>query len=292
MNPVIINLAILLVGTSIAAYTDYKSGIVPDKLSHFMIISGVILAPIVYNDLLFVYGVAAVVFGLGFAMYSFGQLGGGDVKLFTAIALLVPFYPEIMQPVVRAIGISPALPVYPFIGSVFILAGLIGPMFVIPIRTHFRLIKNKNKIPDFSKKVRKGFLLVFVLIPLLILWFSLAPAFIVIFIPMGITISLLPFKEDMIRLFYSEKKLITELNDDDVLALEEIDEEMKEDLGLWRKTFTPPELEKIKKKAEEKNYEEIKVCENLPIFVPYILLAILINLFFGDAFFYLVRITV
>lgn len=292
MNPMIINLAILLIGTSIAAYTDYKSGIVPDKLSHFMIISGVILAPIVYTDLLFVYGVAAIVFGLGFAMYSFGQLGGGDVKLFTAIALLVPYYPKVMQPIVGYIGISPTLPVYPFIGSVFILAGLIGPMFIIPLKNHYKLFKNKDKVPKFSKKIRRGLILILILIPLLILWFSLAPAFIVIFIPMGVTMALLPFKEDMIRLFYSEEKFIKDLNDDDVLALEEIDEKIKEDLNLWRKTFTPPELKKIKKKAEEKGYEKIKVCENLPIFVPYILLAILVNLFLGDAFFYLVRLTI
>lgn len=292
MNPMIINLVILLIGTSIAAYTDYKSGIVPDKLSHFMIISGVILAPIVYTDLLFVYGVAAIVFGLGFAMYSFGQLGGGDVKLFTAIALLVPYYPKVMQPIVGYIGISPTLPVYPFIGSVFILAGLIGPMFIIPLKNHYKLFKNKDKVPKFSKKIRRGLILILILIPLLILWFSLAPAFIVIFIPMGVTMALLPFKEDMIRLFYSEEKFIKDLNDDDVLALEEIDEKIKEDLNLWRKTFTPPELKKIKKKAEEKGYEKIKVCENLPIFVPYILLAILVNLFLGDAFFYLVRLTI
>jgi len=287
-----INLAILIIGTGIAAYTDYKTGIVPDKLSHFMIASGAILAPIVYNDLIFVYGVAAAVFGLGFLMYSFGQIGGGDVKLFTAIALLVPYYPEVMKPLAEYIGINPVSPVYPFVGSIFILAGIIGPMFAVSIKSHYRIFKNKHKIDNFSGKVRKGILLGMLLIPFLVLWAYLTPAFLVLFIPMAITLSLIPFKDDMVRIFYSVEKPISELNDDDVLALEGIEEQKKEDLGLWRKTFTPPELKKVKKKAEEKGYEKVLVCENLPVFVPYIFIALLISLIFGDAFFYLVQATI
>jgi len=285
----VINLAILVIGTGIAAYTDYKTGIVPDKLSHFMIASGAILAPIVYSDLIFVYGVAAAVFGLGFFLYSFGQIGGGDVKLFTAIALLVPYYPEVMRPLAEYIGVNPVDPVYPFVGSIFILAGLIGPMFAVSIKSHYRIFKNKGKIENFSKKFSKGLILALVILPFLVLWVYLTPAFLVLFIPMGITLSLIPFKDDMVRIFYSVEKPIAELNDDDVLALEGIEEQKKQDLGLWRKTFTPPELEKIKKRAEEKNYEKVLVCEDLPKFVPYIFIALLISLIFGDAFFYLLQ---
>ncbi len=292
MDPIIINLLIVVIGTGIAAYTDYKSSIIPDKLSHFMIASGIILAPIVHNNLLFIYSVAAIVFGIGFAMYSFGQIGGGDVKLFTAIALLVPYYPDIMKPIAESIGINPAIPVYPFVGSVFILSGIIGPMFAISIQNHYKIFKKKNEIEEYSRKIKKGLLFAALLTPLLLIWIYMSIAFLFLFIPMAITVSLIPFKEDMIDLFYSVKKPIKDLNDDDVLALEQISEEKQEELGLWRKTFTSPELKNIKKKAEESNYEKVPVCEDLPIFVPYIFLALLISLVIGDAFLYLVRVTI
>lgn len=292
MNLMMINLAIAIIGTGISAYWDYKKGIVPDKLSHSMIILGAVLAPFIFNDLIFVYGLAAAVFGLGFLFYSFGQLGGGDVKLFTAIALLIPYYPETLIRAVSSIGIQPALPVYPFVASVFVFAGIIGPMFFISLSYHKKIRELKSEIKEFKSKNRKGLIFAVLVAPFAAFWLTLSPGFLIIFLPMALTLYLVPFKEDIIRLLYTREKSIEDLNDDDVLALEEIEEGKKDDLGLWRKTFTEFELSRVKERAEEKDYDKVKVCEDLPKFVPYIFVSLIANLVLGDVFFYIVTSTV
>lgn len=289
MKLILINIAIALIGTGIAGYWDYKTGIVPDKLSHLMIIAGAIMVPFVYPDFIPVYGLAAAVFGIGFILYSLGQLGGGDVKLFTALALLLPYYPSYLSSIVSTVGINPAIPIYPFVGSLFLLAGIIGPMFLGSIKYHRKIRSRKESIDEFKSKNRKGILLVMVLAPLAVFWSYMSLGFLLLFIPMGLTLYLIPFKDDIIQLFYSTEKEVDELDDDDVLALEDIEEEKKEDLGLWRKTFTSRELDSIKQKANEESYDNIQVCEDLPRFVPYIFVSLTLNLIFGDVFLYLLK---
>lgn len=292
MNPIIINLAILIVGTGIAAYWDQKTGVVPDKLSHVMIILGIVLVPLTFPEqMLTTYALGAIVFGIGFLLYSFGQIGGGDVKLFTAISLLIPFYPEILVNTLPSIGINPVIPVYPFVASVFVFAGIIGPMFVSSLKFHIKIREKKKEIENFQTKMKKGLLLSSLVIPMVVIWGFFSLGFLVLFIPMAITLSLIPFKNDIVRVFYSEKKNIQELNDDDVLALENIEEEKKDELGLWRKTFTPPEIRKIKEKAKEKEYEEIKVCEGMTRFVPYLFISLIANLAFGDVLLFIIKFT-
>lgn len=292
MNTIMINLAIAIVGTGAAAYWDHKTGVVPDKLSHIMIILAAVLVPLTFpGKILTTYALGVIVFGIGFLLYSFGQIGGGDVKLFTAISLLIPFYPEILTRILPFFGIEPVIPVYPFVASVFVFAGIIGPMFISSLKFHLKIRKKKKKIKSFQSKLKKGLILSSLVIPLAVIWGFFSLGFLVLFIPMAITLSLIPFKEDIVRIFYSEEKNIQELDDDDVLALEDIEEKKKDELGLWRKTFTPPEIRKIKKKAEEKGYETIKVCEGMTRFVPYLFISLIANLLVGDVLLFLIKIT-
>lgn len=291
MDLITINIFIAVIGTGIAAYWDYKTGIVPDKLSHAMIISGAALAPLVFTDLLYVYGVAALIFALGYVMYIFGQIGGGDVKLFTALSLLIPIYPEKLAGLIKSIGINPVSPNYPFAASVFIFAGVVGYMLIISLIYHKKIWNRRSEVEEFRKKLKKGILFSLITLPLAAFWVTISPGFLFLVIPLAISISLLPFKEDMIKLFHGRKKEIQELDEDDVIALEEVGDEKKESLGIWRRTLTNPELLKIKKKAEEQGFKEIVVCEDLPRFVPYIFLSLVLNLVFGDAFLYMIKLT-
>jgi len=79
---------ILLIGTALGAITDTRTGYIYDWITYPMIALGVILALIQqqWNNLIF----GAVIFAVLFIAYYFGKLGGGDVKLFAAIALLNP----------------------------------------------------------------------------------------------------------------------------------------------------------------------------------------------------------
>lgn len=284
---------IAIAGTLYGAYTDYKTGYVSDLVTHSMMALGVFLVLLTYpiNQALQVFAVAAAVFAVGFLMYCFGQVGGGDVKLFAALALLVPVYPaETMKGITQAIGITPAVPPYPFILSVFILFSILF-MSVISFAYIGKIRKRKGKIKDFGKKSRKGIMWGIALLPLAALWLLqmsriaqplFAACIFLIFVPIAASLFIIPFKEDIIRLFFAQKKEIAKLDDDDVLALELIDERTKKKLGLWRKTFTNTELNKIKALAKKLGIKTITVCENMPRAVPYIFAALIVNLIFGD----------
>ncbi|MCX6801453.1 MAG: A24 family peptidase [Candidatus Diapherotrites archaeon] len=79
----------LLIGTLAGAITDAKSGYIYDWITVPMILFGALISIFFgqWNNLL----VGAAVFAALYISYWLGKIGGGDVKIFTAIALLNPF---------------------------------------------------------------------------------------------------------------------------------------------------------------------------------------------------------
>ena len=90
---------IAIIACLYASYTDLKSGIIQNKLTFSLIGLGIILNAVyalMINNIWFVIiGVifTAVIFALGYIFWKLGAWAGGDVKLFTALAALLPFYP-------------------------------------------------------------------------------------------------------------------------------------------------------------------------------------------------------
>ena len=81
---------ILFAGLLLASYTDLKKGIISDKLNYALAGLGIVLTALEFNWLNFVIPVIVFVF---FAfVYYLGKIGGGDVKLFTAVSFLFPVY--------------------------------------------------------------------------------------------------------------------------------------------------------------------------------------------------------
>lgn len=86
-----------------ASYTDLKSGIIPNKLTFPLIGVGIVLNGfygfatgniwLIISTLI----VTALIFVLGYVFWKLGAWAGGDVKLFTALAALLPFYPAIIN---------------------------------------------------------------------------------------------------------------------------------------------------------------------------------------------------
>jgi|GEM_PF-474264 len=277
-----------LIGTAILAYTDLKTTYMPDIYTHSMLLIGIAWVLFFNSNPIPVLIIALVTFAILFLMYLFGQIGGGDVKLFTALALLIPYFPTSITPIINLIGIHPITnsPI-PFVFSVFLLAGLIGPMFFISIWYFVKLFKIKNKVKEYNKKIIKSIILIILTLPFIYYFFIFSKGFVIIFIPILTSFLILPFKNDVLKHFSMKKKKIKELNDDDVIALEFISKTMKTKLGLWRKTFTSPELKKIKAKAKKTGLKEIKVYDYLPQFGPFILISLILNLLLGDFLIYL-----
>ncbi len=115
-----ISIIIALVACIYASYTDFKDGIIQNKLTFPLIAIGIILNGIYVfttsNILLFIECVivTGIIFILGYVFWKMGAWAGGDVKLFTGLAALIPFY---------AIPFYPTLVSYQILGLQFPLVG-------------------------------------------------------------------------------------------------------------------------------------------------------------------------
>lgn len=97
MSGMEIPLFISLIFTSLAAYTDIRRKIIPNKITYPMIAFGIIyhgVSGAVRGEIweIFAGALGAIAaFILGIALYSIGGWAGGDVKLFTGLGALLPF---------------------------------------------------------------------------------------------------------------------------------------------------------------------------------------------------------
>jgi Flp pilus assembly protein protease CpaA len=278
--------AIAVIGCGIGAYTDYKTGYVPDKLNYSLLALGAILVflRMSFESALQVYGVAFVIFLIGFIAYLFGQFGGGDVKFFAAVYLLIPRYPEFLS---NFSPVTPFTPPYPFVLSLFFSAAVIA-VFFVSFSYFKKLYRDRKQIPDLKEKVFHGLINSFFVVPLLVLWVYLKKEMLLIGIPLVMGSFLLAFKEEIMSRYVVITKKVSELNDDDVLALELMTEKQKKQLGISnRRTFLDMELKKLKEKALEEGVTEVPVNEYLPRFMPFVFASMVLNLVFGDAFLWL-----
>ncbi|MEG3224703.1 MAG: hypothetical protein BME94_04010 [Methanobacteriales archaeon Met13] len=94
---------IAIVACLYASYTDMTRGIIPNKLTFPLIGIGIVLngfyAFLIGNPWYFMAGliITGIIFALGYLFWKLGAWAGGDVKLFTALAALIPFYPALIS---------------------------------------------------------------------------------------------------------------------------------------------------------------------------------------------------
>jgi preflagellin peptidase FlaK len=102
-----------------ASYSDLKRGIIPNKLTFPLIAIGIVLNGIyafMIGEFLFILVcvvVTGVIFGLGYLFWKMGAWAGGDVKLFTALAALIPFNPLLVSYQIFQVPF-PVEGIYPF----------------------------------------------------------------------------------------------------------------------------------------------------------------------------------
>lgn len=130
VNIPLITIIIAVVACIYASYSDLKVGLIKNKLTFPLIAIGIILNGIYVlftNDIfLFLEGcfVTGLVFVIGYVFWKMGAWAGGDVKLFTAVAALIPFYATSYYPTVVTYQILgwqfPLLSLYQFPFTVII----------------------------------------------------------------------------------------------------------------------------------------------------------------------------
>lgn len=135
---------------AIASYTDLKKRTVSNKITYSMIALGMVISlafSVIQNNYSIIYYsifATAATFILGYILWKIGVWAGGDVKLFTGVAALNPFNPNILLTLgIVAIPLfkSSAHPIFPltlFIFSIF------SMMPVAMIMAAKELIKQKT----------------------------------------------------------------------------------------------------------------------------------------------------
>ena len=92
----IILLSTAFIGSTLAAIWDLKTTEIPDKIPYAMIVVALVLFGIQsylswnYWPILKSLAVGLSLLGFGFLMYYFGQWGGGDAKVLSAMGFLLP----------------------------------------------------------------------------------------------------------------------------------------------------------------------------------------------------------
>ncbi len=100
-NYLYISLAIIFL--AILSHTDIKERTAPPFFTHGMLILGLTLHLVQSavtsnpNPILYSSSVALAMFSISYAIYLMGGWAGGDVKLFTALGALLPYYGTISQ---------------------------------------------------------------------------------------------------------------------------------------------------------------------------------------------------
>lgn len=143
---------IALLACVYASYSDLMRGIIPNKITFPLIGVGLVLdavyAYLTGSYWLFISAalITGIIFILGYLFWKMGAWAGGDVKLFTALAALLPIYPPLIAYYILSYQM-PVYATYPFpftliINSILsMLPFLLIYVFFISIRFKPHLLK-------------------------------------------------------------------------------------------------------------------------------------------------------
>lgn len=262
-----IRLVAAFLGVMIATYYDiFNKRNVPNVFLYIFLAVAFALDVFLYQQDLFIFSVALALFfsALGYIFYRFGQLGGADVFIIASVILLLPVHPSF-------VGLAFNLP---FIFSVIVFSGVAFAVYVVAY-FGFRLL-------DEGAKPKLQYLLL--IIPYLLfayvyfnsVLFSLM-YFIFVSVLLFATVFFLMFREDL-NLLLSERMSPSELEEEDVLALDMMDKELVKKYSLKR-LATKDEIDRM----IAMKVPEVWVYSKLPPFLPFFLLGMVMSLFFAGS---------
>lgn len=253
----------ILIASGIGSYTDFKTGYIFDWITLPLIAFGIIIN--VFEQNYFGLLAGTIVFAIGYLLYYTGKIGGGDVKLYSGIALALPIFNE---------GI--------FIITVIILSSLSAIVF---LATYY-FIKYYRKGIDFKYNkqgiLRAGTLAVLIVIYLAVLLnsgFVSGGYALIISIPLLFGAVFIAFEKGIRKEFFLEKIKLKDLEEDEIVAFEFMSEEERKRIG---KGFKGVFGEKEKKQLEKKGIKSLLVYRNLPRFGVFIFIGVVLALSFPE----------
>ena len=265
VEAIILREALAVIGAALAAKSDLKTGLIFDEVTYPMIVLGALFNAAEFNLNAFL--VAGVVFAAGYAMYVGGKVGGGDVKLFTGLALLVPFLGGNI-----------------FVLNVFVISGFFAILFF----SVYFLLKYAKKGINFGENkesIKKAFVLALILAVYLFFGLSsglFSQKFAAIIGVFGFcAIIFVALERGIKKEFFLKKIKISELEEDDIIAQEFLDKKIGKKLSLNFKGIID---QKVEQKLKELKQTHVPVYRNLPKFAPFVLFGVVVAIIFPDIF--------
>jgi len=251
-----VRIAILLAGCGAAAYTDARTGYIFDKTTYPMIAAGILLN-LIEQEWMFL-AIGAVVFALGYVIYYMGKFGGGDVKLFTGIALLLPF----------------------FQGEAFLLNSLFAAsILAVTFYSIYYVVKyarqgikwNENR-QGIRRAMFFGAIIAAYLYALSMMEMVAVQSALMLSVPLLFAVLFIAFEKGIRESFFLKQVSLGKLEEDEVVAAEFLKEKEKKALGLMVKGVLG---EKEIAKLRAAGARTVPVYRNMPPFGPFILLGVI-----------------
>lgn len=259
-----------LLGMAIGTYYDlFNNKNVPEKFLYAFLAVAFLFNIVFFDYDVFVYAVvlAFVLFALGFAMYRLGQIGGADVFVIAALALLLPISPSYLNVPFN----------YPLIFSVLIFGGAAFAFYSI---FFFAKILSEKKAKSKPKYI---YIILFLAYGLFAYLFFNAPFFSMAYFAIASILLL----SSIIFLVYRDAILeatmgqvfVKDLEPEDVLVPERMDVHMKK-MGLGN-VLSQKDIDALKRSGTK----HVWVYSNLPPFLPFLFIGLILALFFGNQLF-------
>ena len=277
----IARVAVALFGCAAGAYFDLRNNRnIPNALLYAMLVVGVAFnafglfgsAPAAQESMV-AFVVAGGIFAAGYLLYRAGQIGGADVYVMGSVALLLPAQPRIFAGVAAA--------PYPYVFSVIAASGL---AFMAYMLAKYGVIALRGAVKEKKGVDAKTALGMAVVALAYAAFIYVAGAngvfglsyFVLVGFVVFASIFFMAFKGRMARMMAQEVPL-SKIEEEDVLALEYMDEKVVEKYHLKR-VADANELKRLAKLPIKKYC----VYTKMPPFLPHVLFGLLATLVFGD----------
>ncbi len=268
----------VLFSTAIASYTDLRTGLIYDKLTYPMIALGAILNIYVgifanFMDMAIYFAVALAVFAVCYLLYYTGKIGGGDVKLFVGISLLLPYLPGHSYPFILLVV---------FVSAIVAIAAL--SIYYVPKYFARGIDFPLNKQGIFNASLFAMFFALYfaLLFQLGFVHFQLIAILIAVVI---FALLFIAFEKGIRKEFFLKEIAISKFEEDEIVAWDFLSNEQKEKIGKalnlrGKRVFEKKEIEKLKRLKIAK----LPVYRNLPKFAPFVFIAVLVIIALPDLF--------
>ena len=270
--------AAVLFSTAIASYTDLRTGLIYDKLTYPMIALGALLNIYVgvfanFMDTINYFAVALAVFAVCYLLYYTGKIGGGDVKLFVGISLLLPYLPNHNYPFILLVV---------FVSAIIAIAAL--SIYYVPKYFGRGVDFALNKQGIFNASLFAVFFALYFAL-LFQLKFLQMQFVAVLAVVVVCALLFIAFEKGIRKEFFLKEIAIGKFEEDEIVAWDFLSNGQKEKLGRalnlrGKRVFEKKEIEKLKRLKIAK----LPVYRNLPKFAPFVFAAVIVIIALPDLF--------